>query len=121
MGLLIPAAYFAIAFGALWQSYRDPQARLPSLSENATALVFFGIFAVLGFPIADRMRVSAHGRLEFYLIVGFCFSWACLCVLWLIRKAPQANAPPEWLLSPWDAVDRYLLWIAGLCMLLTLS
>jgi len=123
MGLLIPVVYFCIAFAALWQSYRDPQVTLASLSQNATALAFFAIFVGLGFLLADQMLDARYNRADVYFITGFCFCWAALSALWLVRKVPQEarmNEPPSWLLQPFDYIDRCLLKIAGLCVLVVL-
>lgn len=145
MGLLIPLICFFIAFGSLWQAYRDPQVPLPALSQNATALVFFAVFIGLGFLLVEQMSLSSHGGNDFYLIMGFCFCWAALSLLWVIRKIPRdsdSEAPVTyvvkedailetddaslcemqvmrpWYLEPFDYVDRCLLKIAGLCLLI---
>lgn len=145
MGLLIPIVYFFIAFAALWQSYRDPQVTLVSLSQNATALVFFGVFIAIGFLLIEQMSLSSYGGYDFYLIVGFCFCWAALSLLWVLRKIPHTrdceasityvvnqNVISEtdnpsiydmheirpWYLEPFDYVDLCLLKIAGLCLLI---
>lgn len=100
MGLLIPSVYFFIAFAALWQSYRDPQVTLASLSQNVTALVFFVIFIGLGFLLIEQMSLSsykgsAYGGYDFYLMVGFCLSWAGLSLLWFVRKMPRDKKKAE--------------------------
>lgn len=147
MGLLIPSVCFAIAFAALWQSYRDPQVTLTSLSQNTTALLFFAIFVGLGLLLLQFMSFAHHGQYDFYLIAIFCLSWAGLCLLWFLRKMPRekdedeivtyelSNAPVDelddatigemrilipWYLQPFDIVDRLLLKIAGLSMLLVM-
>lgn len=120
MGLLIPSAYFFIAFWALWQSYRDPQVPLIFLTQSATAIVFFAIFVALGFLLSEQISLSSSSRLEFYLNILFGFSWGILAMLWLVRKMPQTNVPSLWILRPFDQIDRYLLQIAGLCVLIPL-
>lgn len=147
MGLMIPAVYFFIAFAALWQSYRDPQVTLVSLSQNTTAIVFFAIFIVLGFLLFEFMSLSASGDYDFYLMVGFSLCWGFLGLLWILRKIPReserdgsaiwevSDAPQfdmasdpicemsvarPWYLQPFDYIDRLLLKIAGLCLLIEL-
>jgi len=83
--------------------------------------VFFAIFVVLGFLLADQMAAARYERTDIYLISGFCFCWAALSILWLMRKMPQEarmNAPPLWVMQPFDYIDRCLLKIAGLCALI---
>lgn len=115
--MLIAVILYLIAFAALWQSYRDPQVNLSFLSENATALVFLGLFVAVGVLLIQHLQRFSYGGADGVYLLGIVFCWGGLILLWLMRKHPKDRKPPDFLLMPLGMVDKGLLGIAAFCVL----